>query len=112
MKEVTAMGIKTITSSKEFTETIRHGIILVHFTASWCSPCRTQESAIEQLAHRFKKKVLIAEVDTDRNEKITAKLGIQNIPTLIIYKNSMEIERFVGLQSEFTLSGAIDKQVG
>ncbi len=105
------MGIKIITSSKEFKETIRHGIILVHFTANWCSPCRTQEIVIEKLVNKFMEKVLIAEVDTDRNEKMTAKLGIQSIPTLIIYKKSKEVERFVGLRSEFALSDALDKYV-
>ena len=36
-------------------------------------------------------------------------LGITSIPTLIIYKNGKEIERFIGLQNAEVLSEAIDK---
>jgi len=36
------------------------------------------------------------------------ELGIASIPTLIIYNESVEVDRFVGLQDVETLSAAIE----
>ena len=36
-------------------------------------------------------------------------MGIQSIPTMIIYKNNSEIHRFVGVQPEGILTEAMDK---
>jgi thioredoxin 1 len=46
-------------------------------------------------------------MNVDENREVAVRLGIQSIPTLIIYKNNKEIQRFVGLQSQFTLSEAL-----
>ena len=35
--------------------------------------------------------------------------GIASIPTLIVFKNGKEVERFVGLQNAEVLSDAIEK---
>jgi len=37
------------------------------------------------------------------------QLGIRSIPTLIIFKESKEVERFVGVQPEAVLTEAIEK---
>jgi thioredoxin 1 len=38
-------------------------------------------------------------------------MGIQSIPTLAVFKNGKEIQRFVGLQSQDTLSKAIEEML-
>lgn len=44
----------------------------------------------------------------DDNRETAMQLGIASIPTLILYKNRVEIERFVGLQTMEALSLAIE----
>jgi thioredoxin 1 len=48
-------------------------------------------------------------MNIDENQQTAMKLGIQSIPTLAIFKNGKEIQRFIGLQSQDTLSAAIEK---
>lgn len=83
------------------------GLTLVDFGAPWCTPCRLQEPILRRLAAQFEGTVLVVTVNVDEFREISSKLVIQSIPTLILFRNGKEIQRFVGLQSEFTLSDAL-----
>ena len=93
---------------QSFTEIIRQGISLIDFNAPWCGPCRAQKPIINDLALKYKDRVTVAELDVDENRETAMQLGIASIPTLILYKESREIERFVGLQAIDTLTAAIE----
>jgi thioredoxin len=99
-------------SRQEFKNTIQTGVTLVDFNAPWCAPCRTQKPIVDQLAMLYNGKASILEINVDGNQESAMALGITSIPTLIIYKNGKEIERFIGLQNAKVLSDAIDKALG
>ena len=103
------MEVKEIKSGVELERAKMSGLALVDFGASWCAPCSLQEPIIRQLAAQFKGKVLIGAVNIDKSRDVALNLGIQSIPTLIIFRNGREMQRFVGLQSEVTLSEALEK---
>ena len=86
-----------------------NGLTLVDFSAPWCAPCRLQEPIIRRLAAQFEGKAFIAAVNIDESRDVASNLGIQSIPTLILFRNGKEVQRFVGLQSEATLSEALEK---
>lgn len=88
---------------------IGSGVTLVDFSAPWCSPCRMQKPAIEALAEQHTGKVVFAEINVDENRQAAMAYGIMSIPTIIIFRDGKEIKRFVGLQSEKTLSAAIER---
>jgi len=106
------MATTEILSKTEFDTTIKNGVALVDFNAPWCGPCRSQGPILERIAELFDGRVLVAAMNIDNNQKIALELGIRSIPTLIIFKNNTEIQRFIGLQSEATLSGALEKLLG
>ena len=101
------MKTTKISSAQEFEKFIKNGVSLIDFNAPWCGPCRAQEPIIKELLNDFSGKVLIAEMNIDENQETASKLQIKSIPTLAIYKNGKEIERFIGLQSQDTLSESI-----
>ena len=103
------MDTKKIRSKTEFDNTIQNGVTLVDFNAPWCGPCRSQEPILERIADQFDGKAIIAAMNIDNHQDIAMELGIQSIPTLIIFKNNKEIQRFIGLQPEAMLSGALEK---
>jgi thioredoxin 1 len=92
----------------KFKRAIRHGVVLVDFNASWCAPCRAQEPIIEQLARKFEDQAKVTSLNIDENRETALKLCIHSIPTLVLFKNGKEIQRFIGLQSEKLLSQAIE----
>ena len=98
-------------SAENFENAIENGVSLVDFNAPWCAPCRMQVPIIQQLSEQFEGKALIAEMNIDENRETAVKMGIQSIPTLAVFKNGKEIKRFVGLQSQDTLSKAIEEML-
>jgi len=103
------MEIKEIQSGDEFTNAIKDGVTLTDFNAPWCAPCRTQEPILEKLADQFQEKASVAAMNVDENQEVAIQLGIRSIPTLIIFKESKEVERFVGVQPEAVLTEALEK---
>ena len=101
-----------IVSQEDFYSLINNGVTLMDFNAPWCAPCRAQEPILEKLAVDYKGQATIAGMNIDNNNEIAGKLGIQSIPTLIIFKNGKEIQRFVGLQSERFISEALRNVLG
>jgi thioredoxin 1 len=104
-----ALRAKEIKSGDQLDREIEHGTTLIDFGAPWCAPCRLQEPIIRRLVTKFEGKALIATMNIDENADVALKLGIQSVPTLIIFKNGKEIQRLIGLQSEAALSEALSK---
>jgi len=82
------------------------GLLLIDFWAPWCGPCRMQTPILEKIAASEDIDATIAKLNTDDNPDIAQKLDIVSIPTLILFKDGQEIERFIGVQPEDIL---IDK---
>ena len=99
---------KELTSRSDFEKTIQEGVTLIDFNAPWCGPCRAQEPILNAIGERYNGKAHIAKMNIDNNGDIALALGIQSIPTLILFKNGSEINRFVGLQKAETLNQAMD----
>lgn len=70
--------------------------VLVDFGAEWCPPCRAMEPLLEMLANEMDGKVQIGKLNVDTNPETTARFGVRNLPTFIIFKNGEIIDRIVG----------------
>jgi len=60
--------------------------VLVDFYADWCGPCKTMAPILEASKQELGGKVRIIKVDVDKNQAVSAKYGIQGIPTLILFQ--------------------------
>ena len=98
-------------NSVDFKTLISKGITLVDFWAPWCGPCRMQGPILEELAGGIKGKAKIAKVNVDAVEDIAERFGVQAIPTLLLFKDGHEIQRFVGVQKKETLLDAVSKSL-
>ncbi|MCF8364219.1 MAG: thioredoxin [Bacteroidales bacterium] len=83
-----------------FETTIARNVVLVDFWADWCHPCKMQHKVLEELAEDNTSEFKIATLNVDDNKVISSKLGVRNIPTLILFKDGIEIRRIIGLQSK------------
>lgn len=91
-----------------FDDNLKNGVSLMGFSARWCAPCKAQEPIIKNLVNKFKNRASIIEVDIDSNRDLAIKFMVQSIPTLIIFKDGKEIKRFIGLQTENTISKSLE----
>jgi len=95
-------------NGSNFDEAIKSNeTILVDFWAVWCGPCRMQTPILEKLAQSGEIKAVIGKINTDDSPEIAQKFGISSIPTLILFKNGQETERFVGVQPESVLKAKL-----
>jgi thioredoxin 1 len=74
---------------------IDNGISLVKFAATWCAPCKVVAKSIDKIKTEFTD-VKFQEIDVDDNPTLAKDYKIRSVPTIIIFKDSEEITRFVG----------------
>ena len=95
-------------TAANFDSETQEGVTLVDFWAPWCAPCRMQGPIIEKIADELKGKAKVGKCNTDEERLVASKFGIRSIPTLILFQNGKEVERFVGLQTEYALAEKIN----
>jgi thioredoxin 1 len=81
---------------------------LVDFWAPWCFPCRMIAPTIEELAKDYEGRAVVAKINTDENGELAQSLGIQGIPTIILFKDGQEADRVVGAVPKQALASKID----
>ena len=84
------MATSTLTM-QNFESTVKSdGITFVDFWASWCGPCR-QFAPIFDAAANENPDVTWAKVDTEAEQQLAGALGIMSIPTLMIFRDGIQL---------------------
>jgi thioredoxin 1 len=94
--------------SKSSRAALKKGIVLVDFWEPWCGPCQIQLPVLEEVARRVAGRATVAKVNVDEAQKLAVRLGIQSIPTLVLFRNGKVVHQFVGSHSSATLISAIE----
>lgn len=85
--------------------------VVVDFWAPWCGPCRMMTPRVEQAAAQLEGKVKFVAYNCDNSSGIAVELGIQSIPTLVIYKGGRPVDRRVGLLDATALNDFISSNM-
>ena len=93
------MSTTTLTM-ENFEETVTgDGITLIDFWAEWCGPCKMFGPIFEETAAE-NPDATFAKVDTEVEQQLAGALGIMSIPTLMIFRDGIQL---------FSQAGALPK---
>ncbi|EFJ33685.1 hypothetical protein SELMODRAFT_438048 [Selaginella moellendorffii] len=74
-------------------------IIVAHFSADWCAPCKYMASTFREASTRFLKLIFLT-VDVDELKEIATRLEVKAMPTFVFIKDEEAIGRIVGANRE------------
>ncbi len=78
-------------NKNNFEETInRDGVVLVDFWAEWCGPCKSFGPVFEATSEE-NPDTIFAKVDTEAEQDLSGALGIQSIPTVMIFRDGIQV---------------------
>lgn len=70
--------------------------VVVDVWAQWCGPCRSFAPTFKEASETFAGKVVFIKLDSEKNQQSAGRLGIRSIPTILIFKDGVEVARQSG----------------
>jgi thioredoxin 2 len=70
--------------------------LVVDFWAPWCGPCQMMAPAYEQAAKVLEPHLCLGKVNTEEEQALAARFGIQSIPTVMLLRGGREVARQSG----------------
>ncbi|HOK52705.1 MAG TPA: thioredoxin [Bacteroidales bacterium] len=83
-----------------FKSQLKNKLVLVDFWAEWCAPCRLMAPILNELAAELEGNCYVGKVNIERYPALAQQYRIRSIPTLILYKNGVEVQRIVGVKTK------------
>jgi thioredoxin 1 len=90
----------------------QNSILFVDFWSPSCRPCVMLATTLASLEEEYVDEVKFAKINCDSNVELAFEYNVNALPTLILFKNGKEIDRFLGLKSADFIRDFLNKNRG
>jgi thioredoxin len=97
----------THVTEQTFDATVKEGIVLLDWWASWCGPCRRFAPIFEAAAERHAD-ITFGKIDTEDQGGLAAAFDVRSIPTVMALRDGILVFSQPGLLS----AGQLDEVIG
>lgn len=95
---------------ENFNENVATGVAIVDFWAPWCAQCRMMGKALEdKVAPALEGKAKVCKMNADEYQEYAAKLNVQNLPMIFIFKEGSLVKEFQGIVRPAELIAAAEE---
>ena len=94
-------------TNETFLSSIATGVVLVDFFAVWCAPCKMLATVLKEVVDEVGERASFIKVDIDDSQEVAENCKITSVPTLILFKDGVEVDRLVGLRDKEELVKSI-----
>jgi thioredoxin 1/putative thioredoxin len=82
--------------------------VLVEFGATWCGPCKVVEPELLALAREYEGRAKVLAVDIDQSPFLARQLGIQSVPTFLVFHQGRPVTGKAGALKKSQLAELIE----
>lgn len=85
--------------------------VLVDFWADWCQPCKMLMPLLAKLADEYQGRFILAKINTEQQQAISAQFGIRSIPTVKLFRDGKPVDEFAGALPESEIRAFLDRHL-
>lgn len=86
-----------------------NGTVLVEFYASWCPHCQRMMPVVADVKALLDGSANVYQFDIDKNQELAEQMGVESIPTFIVFKGGEEMWRGSGEMDGNVLVGKVQE---
>jgi thioredoxin 1/putative thioredoxin len=104
-----AMKLQQVTEQDFESEVLVSDIpVLVEFGATWCGPCKVVEPELQALAQEYAGRAKVVGVDIDQSPFLARQLGIQSVPTFLVFHQGRPVTGKAGALKKAQLAELLE----
>ena len=82
--------------------------VLLEFGATWCGPCKVVEPELQALAQEYAGRAKVLTVDIDQSPYLARQLGIQSVPTFLVFHQGRPVTGKAGALKKAQLAELLE----